>query len=869
MLGHTNLLVATGLHRGRKTRSDREDDAQIRGYLNWNNYNPNDTLRRFDVVDDQISFLRESDVTNYGVGDDMKRAQVQEHHINALLDKANEKIEKEENYGKLLWVSCFAILYVIMLVVQGNIVSDYAVESSVHTTIINQLTSGNGLEYGTSLFADMGSIPSSSQFYSWLSTSILNRILTQPECGVSLMVCDLNAYQIISNYPYQDGICEPPTEYPGFGRFGCIPDCGTYSKTTTLTIDIESFLHFSKNDVKPWDLSNVTLTDDPRFTYNIFSSTMQDFLFENDMSPNDLTLLEAPDGNLTLYLYQTGEMSTAVDPQEIYSHLGVLATTLPARSATTDFAYGDPREFISTSTVILDAISNYCNTALNADANCVTYSQQEVMIRILGSYGLSGTITASNGGRGRDYYVSLPFCSVVPNRTEGTSNSANKAFFVSSSAPCPLRRRRSSQYCDGLSCNLTTSFRDAKVEFAEDLVFTARSGRRDLIDPQCNSWSTVTGMPDCTSPIDEGCPTYWTEVCVQNFPPYFLLPTSCKAHSDCATAFSAPFCSSSGFCEPCYFCQVAHDDSIDSVCPQKVCPGSGGWPRCVNGVELVRSLTDRTCPSTFNFGIWKFHDTNENVDVQPSSTDKTRWVTPFNLLVGPVIVTQRRDVSVQCTSQEKSSVQNFFQGYLCRSGVLDGTPYGVDPAFLPSSSIYNGKLKMSDYYNVSEVIPSSTSNIAGVNVTTRPTAIGFFPQQYQRMPDMIQDEDLNLFRLYFDGRLTTSQANSMITYMMDGNFIDDNTESVEVEFVTFNPSMSKFSRVTFVFDWQVSPFVSPYVCMDFLVCIGLTLCSINFKMRCSFGLDLLCGRLHVLRIAYVAVSKSKHLTFSFCRLGVR
>ena len=105
--------------------------------------------------------------------------------------------------------------------------------------------------------------------------------------------------------------------------------------------------------------------------------------------------------------------------------------------------------------------------------------------------------------------------------------------------------------------------------------------------------------------------------------------------------------------------------------------------------------------------------------------------------------------------------------------------------------------------------------------------------------------------------------------MMDGNFIDDNTESVEVEFVTFNPSMSKFSRVTFVFDWQVSPFVSPYVCMDFLVCIGLTLCSINFKMRCSFGLDLLCGRLHVLRIAYVAVSKSKHLTFSFCRLGVR
>ena len=113
-----NLLVVTGLHRGRNTRSNEEDDAQIHQYLNWNDFNPNDALRRFDVVDQHISTLREADVTNYGVGDDLQKVQVRDTQINALLDKANEKIENEINYGKLLWAFAFAVFYVIMLVVQ-------------------------------------------------------------------------------------------------------------------------------------------------------------------------------------------------------------------------------------------------------------------------------------------------------------------------------------------------------------------------------------------------------------------------------------------------------------------------------------------------------------------------------------------------------------------------------------------------------------------------------------------------------------------------------------------------------------------------------------------------------------------------------
>ena len=125
-----------------------------------------------------------SDVTNYGVGEDVQRIQKQERQINALLVRAEAAIDRERKYITLIWLSIFTSVYITMLVVQGNISSNYALESSVHTTIINQLSGGNGLEYGNALFSDRGSVTSSAQFYDWLSTSVLQRTLTQPICGV-------------------------------------------------------------------------------------------------------------------------------------------------------------------------------------------------------------------------------------------------------------------------------------------------------------------------------------------------------------------------------------------------------------------------------------------------------------------------------------------------------------------------------------------------------------------------------------------------------------------------------------------------------------------------------------------------------------
>jgi hypothetical protein len=70
-----------------------------------------------------------------------------------------------------------------------------------------------------------------------------------------------------------DGICSSPEEYAGFGRFGCIKDCGRFTNTTKIYINMQDFFDQVKA-VDRWDVSKTTpytTRQNPRFTYNIWS----------------------------------------------------------------------------------------------------------------------------------------------------------------------------------------------------------------------------------------------------------------------------------------------------------------------------------------------------------------------------------------------------------------------------------------------------------------------------------------------------------------------------------------------------------------------------------------------------------------------
>ena len=58
-----------------------------------------------------------------------------------------------------------------------------------------------------------------------MENALIAKIFTDPICG--------------------DGVCDSPEEYAGFGRFGCVADCGKYLDTTTITIDLQDILQLT------------------------------------------------------------------------------------------------------------------------------------------------------------------------------------------------------------------------------------------------------------------------------------------------------------------------------------------------------------------------------------------------------------------------------------------------------------------------------------------------------------------------------------------------------------------------------------------------------------------------------------------------
>eukprot|EP00292_Cryptomonas_paramecium_P003899 CAMPEP_0113705028 /NCGR_PEP_ID=MMETSP0038_2-20120614/26887_1 /TAXON_ID=2898 /ORGANISM="Cryptomonas paramecium" /LENGTH=730 /DNA_ID=CAMNT_0000629955 /DNA_START=123 /DNA_END=2311 /DNA_ORIENTATION=- /assembly_acc=CAM_ASM_000170 len=318
-----------------------------------------------------------------------------------------------------------------------------------------------------------------------------------------------------------------------------------------------------------------------------------------------------------------------------------------------------------------------------------------------------------------------------------------------------------------------------------------------------NDLNYLTGKLDCSPGRDRGCPLYYHQVCDMKLPPYMAMQVMCTSHADCVKALEAPLCGSGGMCVPCSYCQIDKDDSIDGVCPQTYCNGSGGWPRCLDGDRLTRSVTSDACPSQIPFAVWNYHDQGTDVEVVPPRLDKIRTVTPGNYLIGPVVVTQRRNDVAPCHNAQNPSVRAFFNATNCLKDSPSGAPYGKDPTFLPSSSIYNGKLQMPDYYDPTEIVNATSGpTSAGINVTTRAVPLGFFPQGYRVNSSLNRPGEEKLFRLYFDPRLAAGQADTMVSYLQDGGFIDSSTKTVTVEFVSFNPALDRLTYVNFDFDWK-------------------------------------------------------------------
>eukprot|EP00961_Rhodomonas_salina_P181689 2452748-Rhodomonas_salina.1 len=176
------------------------------------------------------------------------------------------------------------------------------------------------------------------------------------------------------------------------------------------------------------------------------------------------------------------------------------------------------------------------------------------------------------------------------------------------------------------------------------------------------------------------------------------------------------------------------------------------------------------------------------------------------------MLTQIRRGNGQCDQVINEEVQKFSRLDKCIGTRRDGTPYGLDPAFLPTSAEYDGKLAPEAFYVAGERVQVNfTRQTAdGERVTTQEATnpIGFFPHQYDSLTHadkesgLIWERDRDAFKQYFDERVTATRARSMLNYLNDGRWIDDETTNVEVELVTFNANLNRFTYVQFKFEWQ-------------------------------------------------------------------
>ncbi len=132
----------------------------------------------------------------------------------------------------------------------------------------------------------------------------------------------------------------------------------------------------------------------------------------------------------------------------------------------------------------------------------------------------------------------------------------------------------------------------------------------------------------------------------------------CLSHYHCTA--TGLFCSSKKICRPCRFCNIDQFDSIDGICPQALCPNSGGFPECVDGDKLLQEI--RKCESSHDFSVWTYNNGQPGVapEVQPKPKPRPKWVTPYNRLVGAVMITQQRKEHGNC-SAVNSQVQKYLE----------------------------------------------------------------------------------------------------------------------------------------------------------------------------------------------------------------
>ena len=493
-----------------------------------------------------------------------------------------------------------------------------------------------------------GTIPSNTLFYDWLG-GVVTEMFPATICG--------------------NGICEYPDEYPGFGRFGCVSDCGRYLQTTPIRIDVISAWKSKPGGLDlPGFIIGAGDNANVNFSFNIYSDTMQDYLFAEDVTQYS-ALVDVPDGNLWLELYQTESLFHDTPTRDIIDYAQISQTSGLNPSKSFDYQYGVPAEAIATVAQINRQLHQYCTIDNDGSAQFATcpavYDPQQFAAILRNRYGLAGNISVSQG-TARKTVVSFPFCTLTPPMNKPDPALVDPAFCV------------------------------------DDL------------------WNVSATLPSA----------------------------------------------------------------------------------CFSGGVLAKRFA---CNGRYPFSIWSYGPPRNVTVLPPLAKFRARTLTPFNNVIGSIILSQYRRKDTNCSSRNQDAIKVLTGQYTCQAPDRGVNPFGIDPVFQKTSTLYNGKLTISDFYADNERI--STGSLGGTNSTVLSYPFAFFPHQWGKgglKPSMyVVPSQIGVYKLFFDTRLTAQQSQLLVQFMRDGMFVSDKTEMIELEIITYNPDFNFFGILTIQFTWDL------------------------------------------------------------------
>jgi hypothetical protein len=742
---------------------------------------------------------------------DHKKSVKHEKQIDGLLLQVQKRMSRSRNYNSLASIVFFASIYLVVVIMQNkDLQAHNAIQSAFQATILAGLL---GASNGMGVDVSSGCVSSADTILDWLQTDFVDRAWDDPICG--------------------DGTCEwDGQEYPGFGRFGCIPDCGRYLFTTKITVDLQVLYNASSKAIN-WNLLKVDPRGrSPNFKWNIYSDTMGDFLLAEDARPEDGSLvIEVPDGEFELHLYQSTKMSEILDITDITVNRPfgpkIDPATVPERvGGLPDFAYGDKREALAAQTEHLNQLMDYCFGGaidLNTfDWNCMSPFDEHFM-KMFGTYGMNGTIKMGNGTKDTVNLVEVPFCEVVSNGRKGMAVNTSLIALTAARTPCPTSRRRGERFVvrkeaaeadkaqyasmrEVLERHPTFRKNRDKLRAEQPHLFAPESGpMRKLLsnhsfpDFTVDHWANgmLTGQASCAEHKD----------CKQGYQPLIDFATGSFSATRNWGGGPGQFCGKAKDCNTCGWC-TDHNSAVDGRCPQDLCPGSGGLPECISAELLLQNFR---CPDKYKFEVRKFF--KDRPTVAGSAKERPRYLTPFNRLVGSVMISLERKNVTSCVAGEgeaypgvrKTSVISFINATgtesVCLADGANTEPYSVDSVLIPTSSIYNGKASFNQAYNMTV---GERADLNGVDA-----GWGFFNHSYDQLlqkikdPQEIHPDYAEHFNAYLDSRSTREQATNYITYLREGKFFDDYTSAAKVTFVTFNIDSNVFCHNEYEFTWEL------------------------------------------------------------------